>query len=385
MTNLVIFASDAKGTSSLNSIINEANNRGINLFVMVCQDTQLRYPTHHKDRFEILTNVDSSEKIWSKSLNTFLPFKPDWLIIQRERWEPETSIILEFKQSFGCKIGVVEQNAAFLNTVESYLENKSKNKLVPLIDMFFDHSEFIQQQRKLLNFKGNSLVVGNPKYDINLDVDKSQLEYLNKKYKVDSKKKQVLFFTLTNSSREELFKCFIKFKNENPSYQYFIKPFPGEPFSDQYKNDYFPKFKIEGITPILDETDIWGMFNICDIHVGALSSIFYPGLLLNKTMIDYSKEIGMRDRYTDPTPILESKGIGLEDKAELWMRVFNLKSKKELQEILSPENLTPAFEKNKVAWDAMDNGNILNLFDNFNDKKACSRIINYIINETNLL
>ena len=127
------------------------------------------------------------------------------------------------------------------------------------------------------------------------------------------------------------------------------------------------------------------MFNICDIHVGALSSIFYPGLLLNKTMIDYSKEIGMRDRYTDPTPILESKGIGLEDKAELWMRVFNLKSKKELQEILSPENLTPAFEKNKVAWDAMDNGNILNLFDNFNDKKACSRIINYIINETNLL
>jgi hypothetical protein len=136
MINLVIFASDAKGTSSLNSVLNEASERGINLFAMVCQDTQLRYPTLNKERFEILTNVESSQKIWSKTLNTFLPFKPDWLIIQRERWEPETSIILEFKQHFGCKIGVVEQNAAFLNTVESYLENKSKNNIVPFIDVF---------------------------------------------------------------------------------------------------------------------------------------------------------------------------------------------------------------------------------------------------------
>lgn len=379
MINLVIFASDAKGTSSLNSIVNEASNRGINLFVMICQDTQLRYPTLNKERFEILTNVKDSKKTWSRTLNTFLPFKPDWLILQRERWEPETSIILEFKQHFGCKIGVVEQNAAFLNTVESYLENKSKNNLVPFIDVFFDHSKFIQQQRKLLNFKGKSIVVGNPKYDINLDVSLPQLENLKEKYKVDPKKQQVLFFTLTNSSREELFKYFIKFKTENPLYQYFIKPFPGEPFNEQYKNDYFPKFKIEGITPILDETDIWGMFNICNIHIGALSSIFYPGLLLNKKIIDYSKEIGMRDRYTDPTPILKSSGIGLEDKAELWMRVFNLKSKKELEEILSPKNLDPAFKKNKIVWDTMDKGNILNLFDDFNDKNACSRIINYIL------
>ena len=122
------------------------------------------------------------------------------------------------------------------------------------------------------------------------------------------------------------------------------------------------------------------MFNICDIHIGALSSIFYSGLLLNKQVIDYSKEIGMRDRYTDPSPILESKGIGLEDKAELWMRVFNLNSKTELEKILSPKNLDPAFIYNKIVWDIFDSKkDILNLFDNFNDSKACSRIINYLL------
>ena len=174
--NLVIFASDAKGTSSLNSIINEASKRNINLFVMVCQDTQLRYPTHNKNKFEILTNVeDSSQQIWSQTLNTHLPFKPDWLIIQRERWEPELSIILEFKNLFKCKIGVVEQNSAFLNTVEAYLENMSKNKIVPFIDVFFDHSDFIKKQRKALGFKGKSIVVGNPKYDINLDTPIDQI------------------------------------------------------------------------------------------------------------------------------------------------------------------------------------------------------------------
>ena len=379
--NLVIFASDAKGTSSLNSIINEASKRNINLFVMVCQDTQLRYPTHNKNKFEILTNVeDSSQQIWSQTLNTHLPFKPDWLIIQRERWEPELSIILEFKNLFKCKIGVVEQNSAFLNTVEAYLENMSKNKIVPFIDVFFDHSDFIKKQRKALGFKGKSIVVGNPKYDINLDTPIDQISQLKQKYNIDPKKQQVLLFTLTNSSREELFKCFTEFINNNPNYQYFIKPFPGEPFSDQYKKDYFPKFKIPGVTPILEETDIWGMFNICDIHIGALSSIFYSGLLLNKQVIDYSKEIGMRDRYTDPSPILESKGIGLEDKAELWMKVFNLNSKTELKKILSPKNLDPAFIYNKIIWDTFDNKkDILNLFDNFNDNKACSRIINYLL------
>ena len=66
--NLVIFACEAKGLSSLNSIINEASERGINLFAMVCQDTQLRFPIQNKDRFEILTNCENTNPTYSQTV-----------------------------------------------------------------------------------------------------------------------------------------------------------------------------------------------------------------------------------------------------------------------------------------------------------------------------
>ena len=42
--NVVIFASDAKALSSLNSVIQEASKQGIRLFAMVTHSTQLRHP-----------------------------------------------------------------------------------------------------------------------------------------------------------------------------------------------------------------------------------------------------------------------------------------------------------------------------------------------------
>ena len=44
--NLVVFASDAKGLSSLNSVIQEASNNGINLFVIASSSTTLKYTPH---------------------------------------------------------------------------------------------------------------------------------------------------------------------------------------------------------------------------------------------------------------------------------------------------------------------------------------------------
>ena len=126
--NVVVFASDAKGVSSLNSTISELTNRGHNIFAVVCQDTQLKHPKVHKDRYQFFSNVESDEKIYSISLGVDLPFVPDWLIINRERWNPETEIILEFKQTFGAKIGLIEPNAAMINGVEGFLENHSKNR-----------------------------------------------------------------------------------------------------------------------------------------------------------------------------------------------------------------------------------------------------------------
>lgn len=378
MINLVILATDAKGLSSLNSIINEASERGINLFVMVCQDTQLRFPIQNRDRFEILTNCETTNPTYSQTLGVELPFNPDWLLVARERWEPETSIILEFKQNFGCKVGLIEANAQILNNAETVLETFSRNRFTKVIDVFFDHSSHIVNQRKIGGFKGNSVVVGNPKYDVNLTPDEKVVDDIRKYYKVDPNKKQVLLFSLINTNREKLFTKFKKYTIDNPNHQYFIKPYPGEPFTPQFQKEYFPKFRLNDVTPILEESHVWAMFNICDIHIGCLGSIFHASLLLDKEIIDFSQELNIPQSYLSKDHILNSTNIGVEDSKELWMRALNI-NENQLRNILS-ENVFKIIEReNNIIWNTQDN--LLYLFDDFNDGKASKRIIDYIENE----
>lgn len=372
--NVGIFASDSKGLSILNSLINELHNNSINYFAMVSQDTQLNYPGH-SGKFTHLTNVEKSEEIWSETLNVNIPFKPDWLVVQRERWDPELSIINEFKNKFNSKIALVEQNAQIINSVETILETYSRNRFVPLIDVFFDHSQWISEQRKLVNFKGNSVVVGNPKYDINLDVSDIHINNIKKHYNVDKNKKQVLLFSLINTAREDIFKEFEKYIEKNPNYQYFIKPYPGEPFG-QFENEYFPNFRIKNVTPILDENHIWSMFNICDIHMGCLSSIFHASLLLKKEIIDFSKEIGMAEKYLDVDRIMKSTNKGVEDSKGLWMNSFGFTEDSQLLELLPKDLLKKIEENNNNVWNCQEN--VVSLYDDYNDGKASTRIIKYL-------
>jgi len=374
--NLVIFASDNKGVSSLNSIIQEATEAGINLWVMLNQHTQLKHPLHNKKDYQIFTNCDNIDPVYSNTLNSQLPFKPDWLLINRERWEPESSIIMEFKNKFNAKVGVVDANCWALGSIEAILELYSINRFVPYIDVFFDHSTRGKEQKKLQGFKGKSVVVGNPKYDINLTPTDETLNEIKKYYKIDPNKKQVLLFSLQNTNRNNIFKEYKKYIQQNPQHQYFIKPYPGEPFGEKYHKDYFPKFKIEGVTPILEESHVWSMFNICDIHIGCIMSILHASLLLNKEIIYFDKEINTNDNYLDINRIIQERGIGLEDSTDLWMRSFNM-TKQQVLDLLSPELLKILKEKNEEVWDTKEN--LIHLFDDFNDKQAGKRIINYIL------
>lgn len=376
--NLVIFACEAKGLSSLNSIINEATKREINLFVMVCQDTQLRFPIQNKDRFEILTNCENQNPVYSQTLGVTLPFKPDWLLVARERWEPETSIILEFKQNFGCKVGLVEPNSWILGNAEVVLEIQSRNRFKNIIDVFFNHSSHSENLQKTLGFEGNIVLVGNPKYDINLDLNGNDAQNIKSYYNVDPNRKKVLLFSLVNTNRKKLFKEFEEYVKNNPQYQFYFKPYPGEPFLPQFKGDYFPKFFIEGVTPILEESHVWAMFNICDIHIGCLSSIFHASLLLKKEIIDLSKKIDIPNSYLEKNHILNSDNRGLEDSKELWMRSLNITENK-LSELLSDKTFEVIKNINDSVWNHKEN--LLDLFDDFNDGQASKRIIDYIEND----
>ena len=201
-------------------------------------------------------------------------------------------------------------------------------------------------------------------------------------YNIDPNKKQVIFYTLINKFRYKLFDEFKKFKEQHPEYQYFIKPYPGEPFL-KWKNEYFPKFLIEGVTPILEESHIWGMYNICDIHIGTVSSVMYPSFLLNKEVHDFSLQIGYNNNLESNEDILNNSG-GDEEDINLWKRVFNINDE-EFKQMTSKKNILPMLKNNKKFWELLSNlthhhKDVLKLFDEFNDRQASKRIVKYIKN-----
>ena len=139
--NIVVFASDNKGVSVLKNVSKEIKKRNHNYFFLFSSDNQLQYPHMGLDKFYYDSNCEFNNPVVSQTLNCHLPFKPDVLIIQRERWQPEQSIIHEFKQSFNAKVYVVEVSSHITNNIENRLEMISRNNHPQnMVDGFFEHS-----------------------------------------------------------------------------------------------------------------------------------------------------------------------------------------------------------------------------------------------------
>ena len=373
--NVVVFASDAKGLSSLNSVIQELSKQGHRLFAMVTQETQLQHPIHQKGNFQILCNVPRKNVFYSNSLGEQLPFKPDWLIVNRERWNPEDTIIDEFRK-FGSKVALIEPNAWMLNNAESRLETYSRNRWADKIDIFFMGSKHGIEQQHAAGFAGNMKAVGNPKYDLNATVPKEVIDQLKEVYLVDNNKKQHLLFSLVNQHRTEINKRFLSYST-NKDNQCFYKPYPGEPFDGKFKNDYYPHFFLPHTMPILDEKHVWGMFEVCDTHVGTMSSIVHATLLKGKKYIDHSLELGIPEKYLDFSGVFSEGGPGLENNKAMWMRSFGFNNDSQLKALL-PNDYKERIEKtNNKVWENLDNPDILlTLFDDYNDGNAAKRIVN---------
>ena len=93
---------------------------------MFSEETQLKFP-HQKEYFFVDGDYDGSKSFGvSETLGIDLPFHPDALIIARERWQPEQSIIREFKEKFNSKVFCVEVSTHILNNIENRLEMLSR-------------------------------------------------------------------------------------------------------------------------------------------------------------------------------------------------------------------------------------------------------------------
>jgi len=394
--NIVIFASDSKGVASVKNVVRELSNTNHNYFFLYSEETQLQYPSVSLDNFTYDSNIAPIDwqSVWSDSLRVSLPFTPDILLIQRDCWQPEQSIIDEFKVKWNCKVAMVEVNTHLVNNPETILEMHSRTKYPQnQIDLYFEQSEFTKTERGKSGFDiSKSVVTGNPKFD---DLMEVKTEHTFHKYKLDTQKTQILFYSIINVSRNEMFECLKTLVNkiDSSKYEILFKPYPGEPFNEKFSHQFFP-FIFDSVKVIYDDSDIYPLTKICDIHIGAVSSIMHFPLLLGKKIININNFCTYLDGASSIDKFIKESNIGIEDSAKFWMRVHNIPTYEKFIELLNPARVltykqdidyfTKVIQECTINFDTEleclyrdmpDTKQLLNLFDSFNDFKASERII----------
>ena len=396
---VLLFAPDSRCFQYLSPIASELSKRNHHFFLMGTAATVLQEPTLSLEHFKVFSNDDIDDcQITSGTLNTNLPFIPDYVILARENWPPETNIIREFKERFGSKVCLVEVNTHLINLIETKMEMLSRNTYPQNdIDVFFDQSKTAIEARQESGWEcySSSISVGNPLLD---QIKLHPTENVYKKYKIDKNKKSILFYSLINISRSKSLEVLKNISEKaGDEYQIFYKPYPGEPWVKKYKDIFEPEFFLKNVTPIIDHIDILAMQKLCDIHIGAMSSVMSVPLYLNKFIVNINNVCDYLESGNDLNVYKEENTEGYSDgSANFWMGVHNLKTYQDFVDLVE-EDLEKFKERNEkfreliketthdydedlsfLKLDKKDSFKMLELFDEYHDGKASERIVNYL-------
>lgn len=402
--NIVIYAGDRKYYSVLEPIAKELEKTTHSFLFYYTKTTQLLYPTHpeHKDIFKYSGQISEENPCDSESLGIQLPFKPDVLIIARERWQPEQSIIHEFKTKWNCKVCCVEVSSHLTNNIENRLEMLSRyNYPQSQVDYFFEHSEWAKQRRIDCldeSYKNKIVVVGNTR-----NFKSTSLESIYQKYNIDPNKQQILFWGVINTTRNIALEALKTLREKTKdTHQIFYKCYPGEPHNERFKNQFNP-FCVEGVTVVYDENDIYDIAEICNTHIAAASSVFNFAFTNNKKIVNLDSICEASDKMNDLDVYLKETNHGVEDSAQFWMNVWKLKSIEEFKQLIDLTRIKTFKKTNEVYMNIVKENTIdfdwecnflnspkkeynelIKFFDEYNlDNNAPKRILKFLENEIN--
>jgi hypothetical protein len=341
--------------TQLINVYNESVDRDIPSFFLYNEDTKIAQPTQNVDKYSYSTNAetDLSSGSFIDSIGINLPFEPDVLMISRERWMPEQNIIHELKSKFNTKVYVVEVSDHIINNIENRLEMISRDTGFPQrhVDGYFEHSEYAKQRRidcLYPEWSDKSIVVGNPRFD-NLDTDVTKDDCI-KKYNIDDSKKQILFWGVINTTRNKSFELLKNLQKERGGeYQIFYKPNPQETTNPLFREQFYPSFFIDGVDVIYDDFDIIQMSDLCDIHIGAITSIYNYGFYFDKKIVNLNSICKIETFMNDFNRYAKEIRSGVEDSAKFWMDVFDIKTIEEFKKFIDLDRLDKFKETNKYV------------------------------------
>ena len=370
----LIVASDERSYLDLKNVVLELKKRNLPYFFLYSNSPSRLYPHIHLDNFSYDTNVEYTSTTYkSKTLGFELPFKPNILLITNESWEPEKHILWEFKQ-WGCFIGCIENSSWLHNNIKTKLEIASRKKFPSnCIDVFFDHSEWCLETKKLAGWwNQKSVVTGNPKFD-SLDLEDCSKE-----------KVMIVYGSMEEELHPKMIKTYLDLNNKFKDWEIFYKPHPSElkDFPDDFNN----------IKVINSFEEYFNILKKSSFNIGLFSSVMYYPLILSKNVvfIDHSSS-GVADE------------LNLENfrghEFNFWKNILNFTSFDEFVAFISTEFISNTLERNNKMEKSISNNlvpldkdctfiskrsnnmEVLEYFDSFNDKKASERIVNYFEHE----
>jgi len=395
--NIVLYAGDRKYYSVLEPIAAELRNTKHNYLFCYNRNTQLLFPTMHGDQFEFDGQTDREEDHVSNTLRVRIPFKPDVLLLARERWQPEQSIIEEFKVKWGCVVGCIEVSSQLTNNIENRLEMLSRTQYPQnLVDYFFEHSQWAKDRRIDCldeSFREKTIVVGNTR-----NYRGGSLDSLKQRYDINPNKQQILFWGVINTTRKTAFRALQALRDgTKDTHQIFYKCYPGEPFNERFIKDFNP-FYVEGVQVIYEEEDVYGMAELCDTHIASVSSVFNFAFVHNKKIVNLDSVCRASERMNNLDTYIQETNNGIEDSARFWMNVWRLNTTEEFIKLVNREkvcifkNTNAQFinevHKSTIDFDwelaflnqaKKDYNNLIKYFDAYElDFEAPKRIINFL-------
>lgn len=374
MNKYLIVATDDRSYLDLKNIVIELRNRNLPYFFLYSNSNTRISPTTHLQEFSYDTNLEYGEENYlSKTLGFELPFKPNILLITNENWEPEKSILLEFKQ-WGCFIGCVENSTWLRSGIKGKLEIGSRKRFPSnCIDVYFEHSKKCKEVKELGGmYPHQSIITGNPRND-------------NIKYKCTNENKIIIYGSMEKEHHYNLLNIYRDTQSTYPEWEIYYKPHPNEILD--FPNDF------DNIKVISNYEEYFNILPNSTFHVMIFSSMAYYPLILNKNLVI----IDNKDSGVDNEDDIESyKG----HEFNFWSPILNLKDFEEFKTYIGLEFLEKTSQLNeKLEKDIkvnleyykkgikfnennyVNNKYVLKYFDEFNDNKASKRIINYLENE----
>lgn len=372
MKKFLLIASDIRSFLDLKNIAKELAYKNIPYFFLYNTNPDKYYPHLSLGTYSYDSNVDlTGEGYPYQTLGFNLPFKPDVLIITNENWEPEKTILLEFKQK-GTFIACVENSSWIHNNIKTKLELASRKSFPSnCIDIFFDHSEWCKETKQLAGFSPlKSIVTGNPKYD---DFDFSD---------ITEEDIMIVYGSMEREHHSKLLSIYRSIKHNFPEYEVYYKPHPNE--VKEFPKDFYKENLIE------TQEEYLKLLKASKFNIGLFTSVMYLPLIMDKNIVYINQTTSGIDEELN---INYFKG----HEFEFWSKILDFKTFEEFEDFVSKDFILDTIKRNKnleksintnlieyssdMEWinKTSNNSNLKHYYDEFNDQQASIRIIDYLI------